>query len=132
MKKRHSHRKAATYKVTFSCNGRVGDGHIVNLSVPGCQMVTTVALAKRDCVQARIQLSQYAHLRVDLGVVRWSEGGHVGIEFIRMTAEDQARLRAHLGHVAIRVMPSRSWSEAITYTDTAGNLALEDRAIFIS
>ncbi len=119
MQNRYTNRKATTCKVTLSCNGRIGDGHLVDLSVPGCQIFTKVPLAKGDCVEARIQLSSRSHLRVDLGVVRWTEGERVGMEFIRMTAEDQARLRAQLGHVAVRLTPSRSWSEAVTCTGMA-------------
>ena len=43
---------------------------------------------------------------------RWSEGAQAGVEFIRMTEEDQARLRWLAGHVETR-RPQLEWSERI-------------------
>ena len=110
---RYSVRRKANCKVTLSCEGRVAEGEIVNLSIPGCQLETSLPLKSGHTVQLWVHIENQSPLRVDLGIVRWSEGAQAGIEFIRMTEEDQTRLRRLAGYVDER-MPQQNWSERIT------------------
>ena len=41
---RYSDRKPTTCKVTLSCGARVGEGQILDLTVPGCRLETAVLL----------------------------------------------------------------------------------------
>ncbi len=116
MKTRYSDRMPTLCPGIISCNGRIGKGHIVNLSAPGCELVTDVPLTKGDCIQ--LQFPE-AHLWVDLAMVRWRDSQQAGIEFIRMTAEDQVRLRTQLELGALRRTLSHSWSEPVTFTSRA-------------
>jgi hypothetical protein len=50
-------------------------------------------------------------MRIDLGVVRWTRDGKAGIEFIRMTEEDQIRLRFFVGYIEKRPFSSSGLSE---------------------
>ena len=51
-------------------------------------------------------------MRIDLGIVRWTQDGKAGIEFIRMAGDDQLRLRFYVGHIDKRRPSSSSWTEA--------------------
>ena len=112
MKSRYSDRKHTTCKATLSCDGRVGEGHLIDLTVPGCQLETTLVLEPGQCVQLRVHLDPRRPMRVDLGVVRWTQGGKAGIEFIRMAQDEQLRLRFYVGYVEKRWRSHQSWSEA--------------------
>ena len=112
MTPRYSARKSTTCKVTLSCGARVGEGQIVDLTVPGCLLETSVVLERGQAVQLRIYLDKHRPMRVDLGIVRWASNGKAGIEFIRMAGDDQVRLRFYVGHIEKRTRLSSSWSEA--------------------
>ena len=109
---RYSDRKKATCKVTLSSGSRVGEGSVVDMTVPGCQLATAFPLEPGQAVQLRIHLDPKRPMRIDLGVVQWAKDGKAGIEFIRMAPEDQARLRLFVGHVNKRRRPNEGWGEA--------------------
>ena len=111
MKKRYSPRKATTCKVTLSSGTRVGEGSVLDLTVPGCLIQTGLGLEPGQSVQLRVYLDPKRPMRVDLGVVRWAKENKVGIEFIRMTDADQARLRLHVGYVDQRERRKTQWDE---------------------
>ena len=117
---RYSTRKPVQYKTILSCEGRVGEGHVVDFSVPGCQVEARLPLKRGQCVQLRIQIDHQTAIRVDLGVVRWVRGTTAGIEFIRMTANDQLRLKAQTGFVERGSSVTASWREAVVCTGVAG------------
>jgi PilZ domain len=77
----------------FSGDHLVGEGVVVNLSVPGCAIKTSKALRKGDYLELRVLIpDQTAPLAVDLAKVRWEHNGHFGLQFIRMRPSDQHRL----------------------------------------
>lgn len=121
MTTRYSTRKPVQYKTILSCEGRVGEGQLVDFSVPGCQVEVQLSLKRGQCVQLRIQIDHQTAIRVDLGVVRWVRGTTAGIEFIRMTASDQLRLKAQSGFVEKRSPVTASWREAVVCTGVAGH-----------
>lgn len=86
---RYSARKKATCKVTLSCGARVGEGQVLDLTVPGCLLETALMLEYGQPVQIRIYLDTQRPMRIDLGIVRWAQDGKAGIEFIRMGGDDQ-------------------------------------------
>jgi hypothetical protein len=111
VKKRYSPRKATTGKVTLSSGARVGEGAVVDLTVPGCLIETGLALEPGQIVQLRVYLDPKRPMRIDLGVVRWTKDNKVGIEFIRMTEADQLRLRFHVGYVEQRTRQRTTWDQ---------------------
>ncbi len=111
MTPRYSERKPTNHKVTLSCDVRVGDGHLIDLTVPGCRLQTTLPLEAGQSVQLCVELEGRKPMRVDLGVVRWVKDKVAGIEFIRMSEEDQLRLRRCVGYIETRQQPSNRWSE---------------------
>ncbi len=112
MKKRYSPRKATTCKVSLTSGARVGEGSVLDLTVPGCRVATAFPLEPGQSVQLRVQLDGKRPMRVDLGVVRWAQDGKAGIEFIRMAEADQIRLRFYVGHSEQRPQPRAKWDEA--------------------
>jgi hypothetical protein len=111
MKPRYSARKATTCKVTLSCGARIGEGQVLDLTVPGCQLMTAFPLEAGQSVQLRVHMDDKRPMRIDLGVVRWAKDGKAGIEFIRMAGDDQLRLRFYVGYVDRRPQSSSRWSE---------------------
>jgi hypothetical protein len=109
---RYSDRKPTTCKVTLSCGARVGEGQILDLTVPGCRLETAVLLEAGQSVQLRIYLDKQRPMRIDLGVVRWADRGKAGIEFVRMSQDDTLRLRFFVGHIDKRRRVAEGWSVA--------------------
>ena len=112
MTPRYSDRKKATCKVTLSCGARVGEGQVLDLTVPGCLLETALVLERRQPVQLRVYLDKHRPMRIDLGIVRWAQDGKAGIEFIRMAGDDQIRLQFYVGYIEKRPRPSAIWGEA--------------------
>ena len=47
-------------------------------------------------MQLRLHVDRHPSVRIDVGMVRWATEGEAGIEFIRMTEEDELRLHAYV------------------------------------
>lgn len=113
MKARYSNRETVQATCVLSCDSLVGQGQLVNLSVPGCLLRTGMKLKVGQYVDMRLSFAtSQSPLQVKLAVVRWVNGCEVGIEFIRMSEADQARLRWLAGYVERRT-PHANWSERI-------------------
>lgn len=112
MKPRYSLRKPMTGRVIVSCGGRVWEGRVVDLTVPGCRVETAYPLEPGQSVQLRIHVNRHPSLHIDLGMVRWATHEEAGIEFIRMAEDDQLRLRCYVGDVDPRAQPKTRWDEA--------------------
>ena len=99
---RYSGRQLTTMKARLCCEDGVRAGTILDLSVPGCHLATSLSLHKGQCVRLDVYFSNQPPMRIELGVVRWAADGEAGIEFIRMSEEDASRLRAYAGHAQKR------------------------------
>jgi hypothetical protein len=102
----------------LAINGLLGQGRLLNLSVPGCLIETTMPLVAGYFVQLQIPVGKH-QIRVDLAAVRWVHETRAGVEFIRMSEEDQARLRRHVGFVP-RQRRKNQWSEAVQWSGISG------------
>lgn len=120
MTPRYSERKPVSAKVTICCGPRIGEGQVLDLTVPGCLLQTAMPLESGQSVQLAVYLDQLRPMRITLGVVRWASGKAAGVEFIRMSAEDQLRLRAHTGLVPRRAPVNTSWRESVVCTGVTG------------
>lgn len=118
MKKRYSTRTRVKSTGVLSCDGRVGQAEVVNLSVPGCLLTTRMTLKVGQYVDLRLSFTTHpAPLQVTLAAVRWVDRGQVGLEFIRMTEADQSRLRWLAGYIEQRT-PQAHWSERVVCLGT--------------
>jgi hypothetical protein len=84
---------------------------VLDLTVPGCLLETAMLLERGQPVQLLVYLDQLRPLRINLGVVRWVSGKTAGIEFIRMSADDQGRLDVFVGSRPRRPRLGVRWGE---------------------
>jgi hypothetical protein len=83
----------AGFPIIFSGDQFVGEGTVVNLSVPGCAIQSKRRVEAGTYLELRILVpDQQAPLSVGLARVRWTHGRSFGVEFIRMPGRDQVRL----------------------------------------
>lgn len=92
MKLRYCPRVETQLPVIFASEFFVGEGTVLNVSVPGCAIYSTRPLRSGSYVEMKVLLQDASALSVGLGRVRWCEGRHFGVEFIRMPGDDQVRL----------------------------------------
>lgn len=70
-------------------------GRVIDISPEGCRIRCAGTEPPGQYFPVEMLLAgQHDRLKVDLAVKRWSREGDIGIEFVRMTPDDQARLRA--------------------------------------
>lgn len=82
-----------------------GKGVVLDLSTGGCALRTAVPMA--DAPYVRLLLHpphEEALIKVELAAVRWTNGETFGLEFIRMNADQQKRLRDVL--TVLKMAPS--------------------------
>ena len=109
MQARYSQRVSMKCSVMFAGESGVGEGCMVNLSLPGCLLKTSDKISSKEYVQLRLFLPDHqAPLQVSLAAVRWVDGSRVGLEFIRTAQDEQCRLerlvRERLGPVAVSAL----------------------------
>ncbi len=78
-----------------SCKGRIsGAGTVRNLSVGGCKVVTDTRVNPGMHLELHLYLPDHAMpVEIDLAAIRWSTGREVGLEFISIRPEEEARLQ---------------------------------------
>src|SRR5688500_13470348 len=89
------------YPVVIAGDGIVAQGKLSDLSRGGCAINTDVTAVCGLYLEVRILLhDDPAPLKIDLAPIRWMAPGRLGIEFIRMSAEDSSRLDRYLASLA--------------------------------
>lgn len=92
-KLRYCERVSTQIPVIFAGEAYVGEGTVLNVSVPGCAVQSKKAVQPGCYLEMRMLVPDASPpLSVGLARVRWSDGRHFGAEFIRMPGEDQVRL----------------------------------------
>jgi hypothetical protein len=93
VKLRYCERVHAQFPVVFAGEAYVGEGTVLNLSVPGCSIHSRNPIQPGSYLEMRMLVPNTTPpLRVGLAKVRWCEGRRFGVEFIQMPGEDQVRL----------------------------------------
>lgn len=121
MQARYSQRVPVECSVMFSGEGTVGEGRMLDLSLPGCLLESPQKLSTGEYVQLRVFLPDLPiPLHVPLAAVRWVNGFKVGIEFIRTSRDEQRRLeqfvRRRLSHGC-----TAAWSERVVVIGATGS-----------
>lgn len=94
MESRKNLRFAIQLPISFKGDKIAGEGVVFNLSLEGCAVGSDTSIKPGTYLQLRIQTSQQdLPIEVELAAARWSEEGEYGLEFIRIRAEEQERLR---------------------------------------
>ena len=92
---RSSTRAAVTFPVRLMSDSKIGEGTVINLSVPGCAIETDLAVEPGDYLELRVMAPDQARpLAVELAKVRWTSCHKVGIEFIRVRRDHQSRIQS--------------------------------------
>ncbi len=95
MKCRYLQRVGVKGSAIITVGALKGEGQVLNLTVPGCMIESTLSLQKGDCVTLRLSIPQFcASFSVSMGIVRWVKGGKCGVEFIAMKEKDRLRYNA--------------------------------------
>jgi hypothetical protein len=93
MKLRYCTRVETHLPVVFAGESLVGEGTVLNLSVPGCAIFSRKPVRPGAYLEMKVLLPDATPpLSVGLAKVRWCDGRHFGVEFIRMPGDDQVRL----------------------------------------
>ena len=120
MKNRYSQRVPMDCAVMFAGDNVVGEGRVLDISLPGCLLESAKKMTAGEYLQLRLFLpDRQAPLHVALAAVRWVESSKLGIEFIR-TSEDEQRRLEHF----VRRSPAYSgpsiWTEGIVLIGATG------------
>jgi hypothetical protein len=92
-KLRYCERVHTHFPVVFAGEAYVGEGTVLNVSVPGCAIHSRKRVQPGSYLEMRMLVPDTTSpLRVGLAKVRWCEGRRFGVEFIKMPGEDQVRL----------------------------------------
>ena len=92
-KLRYCERIHTHFPVMFAGEAYVGEGTVLNVSVPGCAVHSRKRVQPGSYLEMRMLVPDITSpLRVGLAKVRWCEGRQFGVEFIQMPGEDQVRL----------------------------------------
>ena len=97
------------FPVVFAGEAYVGEGTVLNLSVPGCAIHSRKPVSPGSYLEMRMLVPDITPpLRVGLAKVRWCEGRRFGVEFIQMPGQDQVRLGRLVKNEIPPAMASRS------------------------
>jgi hypothetical protein len=114
MRTRYSQRISVSCSVVFAGDDGVGEGRILDLSLPGCLLEGADTLKTGDYVQLRIFLPDLqAPLHIPLAAVRWVDGFKVGMEFIRTSRQEQTRLERFVHGRMELLRTGVSWNEGM-------------------
>jgi len=93
VKLRYSERVHTDFPVLFACETYVGEGTVLNVSIPGCAIQSQKRVQPGSYLEIRMLVPDTTPpLKVGLAKVRWCEGPRFGVEFIQMPGGDQVRL----------------------------------------
>ena len=93
--RRNSRRIPITIRAPFaSVFFSNGEGRIIDLAINGCRIETHMSVSVHTYLELRLHVSRTdIPIVVDLAAVRWVRDGHLGVEFLTMQPEHQARLQ---------------------------------------
>ena len=93
MKPRYKPRLSLKSPAVFSANGVIGQGHVLNLTNPGCLIESSLVVKQGDYLKLKLLLEGLqSPLLVTGGAVRWTKGTQFGVEFIEMTEAERLKL----------------------------------------
>ena len=120
MQNRYSQRVPMDCSVMFAGDNCVGEGRILDLSLPGCLLESPKRMTAGEYLQLRLFLPDHqAPLHVALAAVRWVEGAKLGVEFIRTSEDERRRLEQFVRRSPAYSGPS-PWSEGIVLLGAPG------------
>jgi len=84
-----------------------GEGVLQNLSHYGCRMKSDTSLQPGTELELCFFYGgrEAAPIRVDLATVRWARGQELGVKFLRLQSQEEARLRQVIGELLVGLPP---------------------------
>ena len=108
MNARYRERVQVASPVMITVGSLVGEGRILDLTVPGCLIKSTLAVKKGEYVKLRVFLPGLQQpVSVELAAVRWTKGTHFGVEFIKMNQKERRRLNQFMGQRLSHTAPNK-------------------------
>lgn len=93
MRNRSKPRVDVSFPVQFLGDTTMGRGQLVNLSGPGCAIISKTPLAIGSYLSLQIKVPKRTEpLTIALALVRWARGNQFGLEFIRYGAGGKIQL----------------------------------------
>jgi PilZ domain len=121
MEGRYSPRVPVECAAVFSGESGMGEGRVLDLSLPGCLIESPKAAKAGDYVRLKLCLPDgQPAVDVLLAVVRWAKGNRLGVEFIRSSEEDGARLNHFVQRHRQGTVVSQ-WTGGIEILSAAGD-----------
>jgi len=94
MERREYLRVPVMFSVTFSGEKCDGEGTLSNFSIQGCTMESSTRPRSGSALSLTLKTAEYRPpITIDLAVVRSGLGGRFGLEFLKVRAGDEERLR---------------------------------------
>lgn len=95
MEQRKTPRFPVRFRSSFtSLNIVAGDGNVVDLSLRGCRVDSSIEVRPGTSLEVRIQTSEEEPpLKIQEAVVRWNRERQFGLEFVTLDPEEWARLQ---------------------------------------
>jgi hypothetical protein len=104
MKERYRSRIQTRAWVLFSNGDVFGEGRVLDLTAPGCQIESSQKVIPGQYLELRILLpGQTSFFIVELAAVRWARGSRFGAEFIRMVESEQQALNGFMAGNVLEV-----------------------------
>ena len=101
MRRRYKKRVQYEALAKFSNSDLTGQGRVIDLTVPGCQIECTQRVLRGQYFDLQISLpGGVSAIAVKLAAVRWTKGNRFGVEFIRMGRWDQEVLESFMAEHA--------------------------------
>ena len=93
--RRTSQRIPVAFPVNFApVSVGAGEGTVVDLASRGCRINSPTRVPVTTYLELRLQVSlQEPPIQVDLANVRWARGSQLGVEFLNLRPEHEARLQ---------------------------------------
>ena len=89
------------YRPVSFCSGTgEGEGTVIDLSEHGCRIKSDVHMGAGTMLCLFIVVSSDLRpVTIGMATVRWTTNGEFGVEFIRVSAQQQERLRALISNL---------------------------------
>lgn len=100
IRERRQHpRKTASLQAAFtSPDGEAGEGTTLDLSAGGCKFHSLSPLVLHAQIEIQIFIpGEHIPITVPMGLVRWTDGIHCGVEFLQLTDVSRQLIRRLFG-----------------------------------
>lgn len=123
MKPRYYPRALVNASVVFTGNGFMGEGQLLNATVPGCLIQSGFTAKKGDSLTLRLTFPLTGDtFLVAQAVVRWVAGFRFGVEFIQMSRLEQVRYKALVNDLLKFQTPSHAPSARKRFSHQPGGV----------